>query len=121
MVVAIIMAATTYASNSNSNTPVMETDKAPNRMDPFTEVNVSIPARIRVVQGHEYGILAQTSTGVDATKLDYKVKDGILYISSTDVDMLSSSRRTPVITIITPASDARVSTGTQFLQTRTRR
>lgn len=117
MVAAIMLTASANASNKI----VEQVDKLPNRMEPFTEVNVSVPARIRVVQGPDYGVLTQTAMEVDSSKLDYKVKDGVLYISSNFDDMLSATSRETVITIITPVEDARISTGTDFRQIRSRR
>ena len=117
MVAAIMLTASANASNKI----VEKLDKLPNRMEPFTEVNVSVPARIRVVQGQDYGVLTQTAMEVDSSKLDYKVKDGVLYISSNFDDMLSATSRETVITIITPVEDARISTGTDFRQIRSRR
>lgn len=117
MVAAIMLTASANASNKI----VEHVDKLPNRMEPFTEVNVSVPARIRVVQGPDYGVLTQTAVEVDSSKLDYKVKDGVLYISSTFDDMLSATSRETVITIITPIEDARISTGADFRQMRSRK
>ena len=96
----------------NANSYIVDSiTKTPHRVEPFTEVNVNVPARVRVIQGKEYGVMAQTAELVDSSKLDYKVKNGVLYISTNCTDMLNASGRGTVITVITPANEANVRTG----------
>ena len=107
LVAAMLMAVTVNASNKSVEY-VME---APSKMDPFSEVNVNVPSRIRVVQGEDYGVMINGTAVYDSTLLDFEVKDGILYISTRCMDMLSASGRGTVITLITPAADAIIKTG----------
>ena len=117
MVAAILMS---VSVNANSNI-VDSITKTPHRVEPFTEVNVNVPARVRVIQGKEYGVMAQTAELVDSSKLDYKVKNGVLYISTNCTDMLNASGRGTVITVITPANEAKVSTGSNVQTLRNRK
>ena len=107
LVAAMLMAVAVNASNKSVEY-VME---APSKMDPFSEVNVNVPSRIRVVQGEDYGVMINGTAVYDSTLLDFEVKDGILYISTRCMDMLSASGRGTVITLITPAADAIIKTG----------
>ena len=107
LVAAMMMAVTVDASNKSIENAV----ETPNRMAPFSEVNVNVPSRIRVVQGEDYGVMINGTADYDSTMLDFHVEDGILYISTRSMDMLSASGRGTVITVITPATDALISTG----------
>ena len=107
LVAAMMMAVTVDASNKSIKNAV----ETPNRMAPFSEVNVNVPSRIRVVQGEDYGVMINGTADYDSTMLDFHVEDGILYISTRSMDMLSASGRGTVITVITPATDALISTG----------
>lgn len=98
LVAAIMMIATANASNKRVENLVMGT----HRVDPFSEVNINVPARIRVIQGDEYGVMTSTASAYDSTKLEYDVKNGVLYIRTDYSEMLSASGRGTVITIITP-------------------
>ena len=107
LVAAMMMAVTVDASNKSIENAV----ETPNRMAPFSEVNVNVPSRIRVVQGEDYGVMINGTADYDSTLLDFEVRDGVLYISTKCTDMLSASGRGTVITLITPAADALISTG----------
>ena len=107
LVAAMMMAVTVDASNKS----IENAFETPNRMAPFSEVNVNVPSRIRVVQGEDYGVMINGTADYDSTMLDFHVEDGILYISTRSMDMLSASGRGTVITVITPATDALISTG----------
>lgn len=107
LVAAIMMAVTVNASNKSVEFAV----EALGRVAPFSEVNVNVPSRIRVVQGEDYGVMINGTAVYDSTLLDFEVKDGVLYISTKCTDMLSASGRGTVITVITPATDAIIKTG----------
>lgn len=107
LVAAMMMAVTVDASNKSIENAV----ETPNRMAPFSEVNVNVPSRIRVVQGEDYGVMINGTAVYDSTLLDFEVRDGVLYISTKCTDMLSASGRGTVITLITPATDALIKTG----------
>ena len=107
LVGAMIMVVAVNASNKSMEYAV----EAPGRVAPFSEVNVNVPSRIRVVQGEDYGVMINGEAVYDSTLLDFEVKDGILYISTRCMDMLSASGRGTVITLITPATDAVIKTG----------
>lgn len=107
LVAAIMMAVTVNASNKSVEFAV----EAPDRVAPFSEVNVNVPSRIRVVQGEDYGVMINGTAVYDSTLLDFEVRDGVLYISTKCTDMLSASGRGTVITVITPAADAIIKTG----------
>lgn len=117
LVAAIMTMATVNASNKSVENSVMDS----HRVAPFTEVNVNVPARIRVIQGDDYGVLASTAYAYDTTMLDYDVKDGILYIRTACPDMLSASGRGTVITIITPADIKAVKLGEDVQEARKNR
>lgn len=114
LVAAVMMIATANASNKGVDNSIMDT----HRVAPFTEVNVNVPARVRVVQGDEYGVLASTISAYDTTMLDYEVRDGVLYISTACHDMLSASGRGTVITIITPANLTAIKLGDDVQEAR---
>lgn len=99
MVAAIMMIATANASNKSVENSVMET----RRVAPFSEVNINVPARVRVIQGEEYGVQVSTAAAYDTTMLDYVVRDGVLYIRTDCNEILSDSGRGTVITITTPS------------------
>ena len=107
LVGAMIMVVAVNASNKSMEYAV----EAPGRVAPFSEVNVNVPSRIRVVQGEDYGVMINGEAVYDSTLLDFEVKDGVLYISTKCTDMLSASGRGTVITLITPATDAVIKTG----------
>ena len=107
LVAANMMAVTVNASNKSVEFAV----EAPGRVAPFSEVNVNVPSRIRVVQGEDYGVMINGTAVYDSTLLDFEVRDGVLYISTKCTDMLSASGRGTVITVITPAADAIIKTG----------
>ena len=107
LVAAMLMAVAVNASNKS----VEYATEVPGKIAPFSEVNVNVPARVRVVQGEDYGVMINGTAVYDSTLLDFEVKDGILYISTRCMDMLSASGRGTVITLITPAADAIIKTG----------
>lgn len=107
MVAAVMMTATAIASNNGNDNSVKE----PSIVAPFSEINVNVPARVRVIQGEDYGVMVSVSAMYDRTKLDYRVKDGVLYISTECAEMLSASGRGTMITVITPAENANVKVG----------
>ena len=107
LVAAMMMAVTVDASNKSIENAV----ETPNRMAPFSEVNVNVPSRVRVIQGEDYGVMVNGTSVYDSTQLDFDVRDGVLYISTKCTDMLSASGRGTVITVITPASDIDIKTG----------
>ena len=107
LVAAMIMVVAVNASNKSMEYAV----EAPGKVAPFSEVNVNVPSRIRVVQGEDYGVMINGEAVYDSTLLDFEVKDGVLYISTKCTDMLSASGRGTVITLITPATDAVIKTG----------
>ncbi len=107
MVAAIMMIATANAGNNSAKS----IDNEPLKLAPFSEVNVNVPARIKLVHGSEYGVIASAAHVFDLTYLDYQVKDGVLYISTESTDMLRASGRGTIITIITPDYDANIKVG----------
>ncbi len=116
LVAAIMMIATANASDNsaenNSNEPL--------KLAPFSEVNVNVPARIKMIQGDEYGVMANAAHSFDLTYLDYEVKDGVLYINTESMDMLRASGRGTVITIITPDSTTNIKIGNDVQPVRKR-
>lgn len=107
MVAVMMMFATANANKNNTNGVVNE----PLKLAPFTEVNVNVPARIKLVRGEEYGVIANAANLFDITQLDYQVRNGVLYISTESADMLRASGRGTIITVITPNDDACIKTG----------
>ena len=107
LVAAMLMAVAVNASNKS----VEYATEVPGKIAPFSEVNVNVPARVRVVQGEDYGVMINGTAVYDSTLLDFEVRDGILYISTKCTDTLSASGRGTVITVITPAADAIIKTG----------
>lgn len=100
MVTAIMMVVSANASNKSIETTI----GTPQRVAPFTSVNVNVPGRIKVVQGEEYSVNISTTVAYDTTKLDYEVRDEVLYISTDCADMITASGRGTVITITTPTA-----------------
>lgn len=107
LVAAMAMTATISASNNNANITINE----PVSLAPFSKVNVNVPARIRIVSGEEYGVVANTAHTQDLAELDFHVRDGVLYISTESMDMLSASGRGTIITVITPLHDTGIQMG----------
>ena len=69
LVAAMMMAVTVDASNKSIENAV----ETPNRMAPFSEVNVNVPSRIRVVQGEDYGVMINGTADYDSTMLTSSV------------------------------------------------
>jgi hypothetical protein len=107
MVAVLMSMATTNASNKNTDS----ISKAPEKMEAFSKVNINVPARVKLVSSEEYGIMVNTASAFDATKLDYEVRNGILYISTECGDMLSGSGRGTSIIIYTPEVHTDVTLG----------
>lgn len=107
MVAVLMTMATTNASNKNTDS----ISKAPEKMEAFSKVNINVPARVKLVSSEEYGIMVNTASAFDATKLDYEVRNGILYISTECGDMLSGSGRGTSIIIYTPEVHTDVTLG----------
>ena len=107
LVAVIMIIATANASNNNTDSKANE----PLKLAPFTEVNVNVPARIKLVRGEEYGVMANAANIIDTTLLDYQVRNGVIYISTESQDMLRASGRGTIITIITPNDDANIKMG----------
>lgn len=101
------MAATISASNNSVSNASNETL----RLAPFTEVNVNVPARIKIVQGEDYGVMASTANDCDLNQLDYQVRNGVLYISTQSKDIMATQGRGTMIIITTPATDTAIKTG----------
>lgn len=108
LVATMMVLATVNASNKGVESVVEATTDA---IAPFTKVNVNVPSRIRVVQGTEYGVMVNNAHLESMPMLNYNVKDGVLYISTTCTDMLAASGRETVITIITPSGDIDIKAG----------
>lgn len=106
--VAVIMMIATASASNNSNE---NTSQEPLKLAPFTEVNVNVPARVKLVRGEEYGVMANTIDILDTARLEYEVKNGVLYISTESQDLLRASGRGTVITVFTPHDDARIKIG----------
>ena len=107
LVAAMMMVVAVNASNKSVEYAV----EAPGKIAPFSEVNVNVPSRVRVIQGEDYGVMVNGTAVYDSTQLDFDVRDGVLYISTKCTDMLTASGRGTVITVITPASDIDIKTG----------
>ena len=107
LVAAMMMVVAANASNKSMEYAV----EAPGKIAPFSEVNVNVPSRVRVIQGEDYGVMVNGTAVYDSSLLDFDVRDGVLYISTRCTDMLAASGRGTVITIITPASDIDIKTG----------
>ncbi len=116
MVAALIMIATANASNNSTENITSEAMK----LAPFHEVNVNVPARIKLIHGEGYGVVASAANQSDTTLLDYQVKDGVLYISTESLDMLRASGRGTVITVITPNENASIKMGSDVQPVRRR-
>lgn len=99
------------ANISASNNSVSNTSNETLRLAPFTEVNVNVPARIKIVQGEDYGVMANTANGCDLNQLDYQVRNGVLYISTQSKDIMATQGRGTMIIITTPATDTAIKTG----------
>ena len=117
LVAAVIVFATVNASNNSIESVV---DSA-NRIAPFNEVNVNVPARIILVQGAEYGVMVNNAYLESTPMLDYSVRDGVLYISTNSADVFETSGRETVITIITPSADTEISVGNDMEPLRRKR
>ena len=107
MVVVLMTIATANASKQNTEFR----SKTPHKMEAFSEVNINVPSRIKLVSSEEYGIMINTASAYNSTKLEYEVRNGILYISTNCADMLSASGRGTSITIYTPEIDTDITLG----------
>lgn len=85
----------------------------PQSIEPFDKINVEVPARVRVVQGNQYSIQV-VSADKKSHDVVYSVENGVLKISTNNSNKLNESPRNTVITIITPADDAIVTTGSEM-------
>ncbi|MBR5466263.1 MAG: hypothetical protein IKU79_02470 [Bacteroidaceae bacterium] len=85
--------------------------QTPNVLDSFSEVNVNVPARIRLVEGENYGIVISTTSSEFMQMLDYEVRNDILYISTESLEMLKSSGRGTIIYIFTPNHQTSIKLG----------
>lgn len=99
------------ANISASNNSVSNTSNETLRLAPFTEVNVNVPARIKIVQGKDYGVMANSANDCDLNLLDYQVRNGVLYISTQSKDIMTTQGRGTMIIITTPATDTAIKTG----------
>ena len=107
LVVSIIITTTVNASNKS----IENATDTPNKVSPFSVININVPARVRLIQGEEYGVFISTPNEYDTSMMDYYVNNGTLYISTSCSDILSASGRRTVITIITPADNAEIKIG----------
>ncbi len=70
-----------------------------NDVTPFEEVNVNVPATVRIVNGENFGVYVRSLDKYTATKVDYEVKDGTLvFTTKMDHDEMENV----CITIISP-------------------
>lgn len=76
----------------------------------FNEVNVNVPARVRVIKGNFYGIMVSSDNEQLSKAVNYSVEDGILKISSYDESVMEGNSKEMIITVTTP-EDANLSTG----------
>lgn len=80
-------------------------------LESFMEVNVNVPARIRMVHSEDYGIRVSTASVFDSQAIDYEVRNGVLYISTESSGMLNSQGRGTVIYVFTPNAHTSISLG----------
>ncbi len=85
LVSAIVMTLTAGAENMNVN--------------PFEDVNVNVPARVRFVYGETYGVDIQATDSLAASGIRWSVKDGVLKIRNIDAN---EELNDVCITIVSP-------------------
>ncbi len=85
LVSAIMMTLTASAENMNVN--------------PFEDVNVNVPARVRFVYGETYGVDIQAADSLVASGIRWSVKDGVLKIRNIDTN---ETLNDVCITIVSP-------------------
>lgn len=97
MVSAIMMVAAANAETKN--------------VAPFNEVNVNVPARVRVIQGNDFGIIVRTKDNIDTNVIKYTVENGILRISTQNIDLFNSDEHKVMITVTTPIDATNLTVG----------
>ncbi len=68
-------------------------------VNPFEDVNVNVPARVRFVYGETYGVDIQATDSLAASGLRWSVKDGVLKIRNIDAN---EELNDVCITIVSP-------------------
>lgn len=76
----------------------------------FDEVRVNVPARVRVVAGETYGVNVAAQNELVSASIRCTVKDGVLYISTRDVENLIKNGESLHITVVAP-ENVKVSVG----------
>lgn len=81
---------------ANINAKSVETDK-------FSEVRVNVPARLRIVAGDNYGVNISASDEMVAKAIRANVKNGVLSLTTRDIEELGDAINSLCITIVTPS------------------
>lgn len=68
----------------------------------FNEVRVNVPARLRIVAGDNYGVSISASDEIVAKAIRANVKDGVLSLTTRDIEELGDAVQSLCITIVTP-------------------
>jgi len=68
----------------------------------FNEVRVNVPARVRIIAGETYGVSINAQDSITAGAVRMNVKDGVLKLTTRDLDALDLDKETLCITIVTP-------------------
>lgn len=69
----------------------------------FSEVRVNVPARIRIVAGDSYGVSIAASDDQIANAIRANVKDGVLSLTTRNIEELGEAVNSLCITVVTPS------------------
>lgn len=102
MFVAAMVIATASANASVNEFSGDDGETILKETESFSEVNVGVPARIRLVSGDKYSVSVTADNVFVAEAINSKVKDDVLYISTRDIEALEASTDMLIITIECP-------------------
>lgn len=68
----------------------------------FSEVRVNVPARLRIVAGDTYSVSISASDDQVANAIRANVKDGVLNLTTRDIEELGDAVHSLCITVVTP-------------------
>lgn len=69
---------------------------------PFDKIQLDVTGRVKVVDGHHYGVTVRSNDKDLAEDVMVSVKDGVLGITSRSGELLTNEDASLVITIVTP-------------------
>lgn len=69
----------------------------------FNEVRVNVPARLRIVSGDSYSVSIAASDVQVANAIRADVKDGVLSLTTRNIEELGEAVNSLTITVVTPS------------------